>query len=218
MSPTYMVELYAHPLPSLEVLAHGNLGWIYIINERTVLGVPEIPGDENFERELNAYNIIKRCDPCPNIAESFLRLPGGIFMPWYEGGGLEQRLVAQQIRSEPRYRGQVLRVTKYEPIALIERWISEISDAVAWLEALRYVHGDLAPRNLLLDKDDHLKLVDFENMAEIGMDSDGNQCPYARVLGPEAGSQNGSYGVYGAQTEQFAIGSIAYLLTRGYEP
>jgi len=207
---TIMVELYAQPLPSLEVLASGNLGWIYIIDAQTVLKVPEVPGD--------AYDTLEKYDPCPNIVQSFLRLPEGIFMPRYEGGSLEQRLLAHQVRSIPGHRGQVLKVTKNEPTVLIERWMSELSGAIAWLEALGYVHGDLAPRNLLLDKDDHLKLVDFENLAVIGTESDGNQCPYARVLGPEAGSQRGSYGLYGAQTEQFAIGSIAYFMTRGYEP
>ncbi|KAL9103188.1 MAG: hypothetical protein Q9163_001754 [Psora crenata] len=213
-----MVEFHAHPLPSLEVLAFGNLGWIYIIDEKTILKVPDTPADENFSKELDAYDIIERLDPCPNIAQSFLRVPEGIFMPRYEGGSLEQRLSAQQVRSKPGICGQVVQVIKHEPITLVERWISELSDAVAWLEALGYVHGDLAPRNLVLDRDDHLKLVDFEHLAEIGTVSDGNQCPYARVLGPEAGSQKGSYGVYSARTEQFAIGSIAYLVTRGYEP
>ena len=180
--------------------------------------VPEVLENENFTKELDAYDALERHDPCPSIAQSFLRLLEGIFMPRFEGGSLERRFLANQIRGQPEYCGQVLEVSKNEPVALIERWISELSGAVAWLEGLGYVHGDLAPRNLLLDKDAHLKLVNFESLAKIGTESDGNQCPYARLLGPEAGSLKGSYGLYGAQTEQFAIGSIAYLMTRGYEP
>ncbi|KAL4782092.1 hypothetical protein BJX76DRAFT_303459 [Aspergillus varians] len=39
----------------------------------------------------------------------------------------------------------------------------------------------------------------------------------ARLLGPETGA-NGTFGMCGARTEQFAIGSIVYSMTRGYEP
>lgn len=64
-----------------------------------------------------------------------------------------------------------------ESMALVERWMSELSGAVAWLEAFGYVHVDLAPQSLLLDKDNHLEVVDFEDLAEIGRKSNGNQCP-----------------------------------------
>lgn len=42
--------------------------------------------------------------------------------------------------------------------------------------------------------------------------------PWARILGPEAGSEEGTFGVCGNRTEQFAIGSVLYCMTRGHEP
>ncbi|KAF7506291.1 hypothetical protein GJ744_011864 [Endocarpon pusillum] len=94
----------------------------------------------------------------------------------------------------------------------------ELSNAAAWLESLGYVHTDIRPPNLLLDSRDHLKLSDFDSMAEIGTLADGAAPPWARVLGPEAGSEEGTFGLNGARSEQFAIGSILYCMTRGFEP
>ena len=42
--------------------------------------------------------------------------------------------------------------------------------------------------------------------------------PYVRLLGTEAGEDRGRFGFLGARTEQFAIRSVYYYLTRGYEP
>jgi atypical protein kinase C zeta type len=80
------------------------------------------------------------------------------------------------------------------------------------------VHGDLRPDNLLLDGGDHLKLVDFDCAEKIGTESRGGPPPWARLLGQEAGNQKGTWGINGPQTEQFAIGSIIYTITRGHEP
>ena len=94
----------------------------------------------------------------------------------------------------------------------------ELSDAAAWLESLGLLHGDIRPPNLPLDGEYHLKLADFDCVAEIGTSADGSAPPWARVLGPEARSEDGTFGVYGARMEQFAIGSVLYYMTRGYEP
>ncbi|RSL73447.1 hypothetical protein CEP53_000717 [Fusarium sp. AF-6] len=100
----------------------------------------------------------------------------------------------------------------------VERWAAELSGAVAWLESLGLVHGDLRPENLLLDAGDHLKFADFDCVDKIGNDSQGNPPPWARVLGSEAGAQRGTFGINGLQTEQFAIGSLLFTMSRGYEP
>lgn len=94
----------------------------------------------------------------------------------------------------------------------------ELSNAAAWLESLGYVHTDIRPPNLLLDSHDHLKLTDFDSVRDIGTLAEGGAAPWARVLGPEAGEECGSFGVNGARYEQFAIGSVLYTMTRGYEP
>lgn len=78
--------------------------------------------------------------------------------------------------------------------------------------------GDLRPSNVLLDARNHLKLVGFDSASAIGAAYAGGQVPYARILGKEAAQEDrGSFGYHGARTEQFAIGSIVYIMTRGYE-
>jgi serine/threonine protein kinase len=42
-----------------------------------------------------------------------------------------------------------------------ERWTLELLDAVSWLDEMGFVHGDLAVRNLGVDRQNRLKLFDF---------------------------------------------------------
>ncbi|EAL91111.1 hypothetical protein KXX54_006936 [Aspergillus fumigatus] len=91
----------------------------------------------------------------------------------------------------------------------------ELCSAVSWLESLGRVHGDIRPPNLLLDAEDHLKLADFDSVASVGEPYAGAAPPWARLLGSEAGSENGTFGMCGARTEQFAIGSIIYSMKGG---
>ncbi|KAL1616959.1 hypothetical protein SLS56_011209 [Neofusicoccum ribis] len=154
--------------------------------------------------------------PCPNIVRSFLRLPDLNFVQLLPGGTLEARLQSKQVRDPSTQR--VANVTAKEPHHLVVRWMAELSDAAAWLESLGLAHGDIRPSNLLLDSKDHLKLSDFDNTARVGEEVDVGTAPYARILGPEAGTDCGTFGTLGPRTEQFAIGSVYYYLTRGYEP
>lgn len=96
--------------------------------------------------------------------------------------------------------------------------MAELTDAIAWLESLGYVHGDIRPPNIMLDSTDHLKVIDFDNTVALGSVFDGCQPPYARVLGDEGAENRGTFGNHGPRTEQFAIGSVIYYMTRGYEP
>lgn len=93
-----------------------------------------------------------------------------------------------------------------------------LADAIAWLESLGYVHGDIRSPNLVLHGNDHLKVVDFDNTAKTRSVFDGCQPPYARILEDEAAENRGMFGYHGPRTEQFAIGSVFYYMTRGYEP
>jgi serine/threonine protein kinase len=53
----------------------------------------------------------------------------------------------------------------------------ELTSAVAWLETLGLVHGNLRPPNILLDNKDHLKLADFDCVDKIRSASKGNAPP-----------------------------------------
>ncbi|RMJ13689.1 hypothetical protein CDV36_006607 [Fusarium kuroshium] len=187
----------------------------YMIDTDTALKYPRDPTTANLVQENKIYDDFEKHEPSPYVIQSFLRLPNANFMPFLSGGSLQKRLESNQ-RLDDRH--NFLSVLRLEPMAKIERWAAELSGAVAWLESLGLVHGDLRPENLLLDAGDHLKLVDFDCVDKIGNDSQGNPPPWARVLGSEAGAQRGSFGINGPRTEQFAIGSLLYTMTRGHEP
>ncbi|KAH8645871.1 hypothetical protein BGZ61DRAFT_377085, partial [Ilyonectria robusta] len=51
----------------------------------------------------------------------------------------------------------------------------------------------------------------------IGSRNLGNAPAWARIQGAEAGPQRGTFGTYGATSEQFTFGPILYDLTRGFE-
>jgi serine/threonine protein kinase len=93
--------------------------------------------------------------------------------------------------------------------------MQELADAVACLESLGYAHGDINPRNVLVDDDDHLKLIDFDHACKIGDDLDVGYEPYVRSQ--RLGEPGGNYGVAGPVTEQFALGSVFWFITRRTE-
>jgi serine/threonine protein kinase len=196
-------------------LSLGATGWVYQIDDNIVLKYARAQRSEAFARESEIFDIFEKHDPCPYVVQSFLRLPNANFLAFVSDGSLEKRLRANQCRNE---RNEFLGVLKTEPTQTIERWVMDLCGGVAWLESLGIVHGDLRPDNLLLDRGGHLKLVDFDCAEEIGTESHGGPPPWARLLGQEAGSQKGTWGIYGPQTEQFAIGSIIYTMTRGHQP
>ncbi|KAL8800000.1 MAG: hypothetical protein Q9182_005481 [Xanthomendoza sp. 2 TL-2023] len=131
-------------------------------------------------------------------------------------GTLDERIRAQQTR-DPVH-NLVTKVNSKQPAYLIWRWIAELTEAIAWLEYLGLAHGDLRPGNLLLDGGNHLKVSDFDCATAYGEASDGLPPPYARVLGADGGEDRNTFGYVGPRTEQFAIGSLIYLMTRGFEP
>ncbi|KAL2840804.1 kinase-like domain-containing protein [Aspergillus pseudoustus] len=205
-----------HRLASLQFLSVGAVGWVYRINDRIVLKYPKDTDDAAFSREIKVFDMLQKHDICPDIVRSFLRVPNGIFLEYLSGGSLDQRLKNNKVHTGDK--ATKIEVSKTEPTPLVERWTMELCSAAAWLESLGCVHGDIRPPNLLLDAEDHLKLTDFDGVASIGEPCAGAAPPWARLLGPEAGSEDGTFGICGARTEQFAIGSIIYTMTRGYEP
>lgn len=95
----------------------------------------------------------------------------------------------------------------------------ELTDAVVMLESFGLVHADFRPSNVVIDSEDHLKIIDFDSTTTIGTPIVGAQPPYARVLGVDGGKKRESFGDFSPRTEQFALGGIFfYYITRGYEP
>ncbi|EEQ35006.1 protein kinase domain-containing protein [Microsporum canis CBS 113480] len=188
-------------------LSLGAIGLVYKIDEEIVLKIHEEIGVMHSHGRLR----------CLTSSKNIIRVLW-LSRAFYVFQRATSSLFLEVVRVGHSYRGRVETVTAQEPIELVKQWSMELSHAAAWLENLGYVHADIRPPNLLLDGDDRLKLIDFDCAAKIGSPSDGSAPPWARILGVEAVDDAGSFGLYGARTEQFAIGSVIYLMTRGYEP
>lgn len=195
----------------LRFLSLGAAGWVYQITDEMALKYARDSKSDDWLREHAIYDILETSTPCPYVIQSFLRTPEANFLPYLSGGNLDGRLR----RNQTREGNTVTAVLRREDRRLAERWTAELSAAVAWLESLNLAHGDLRPTNVLVDADDHLKLTDFGSAKPIGSVSYGSAPPWAR-LRPESG--HGGFGTYGPETEQFAIGSMVYYITRGFEP
>ncbi|KAI9813899.1 MAG: hypothetical protein M1832_006046 [Thelocarpon impressellum] len=193
-----------------------SVGRVFRISNHIALKRPHRANDEAFAAENHFYDILARETQCPNLVPSYFRTSKANFIQFLGGENLETRIRRHQVR-EPTTK-QVVRVSYNEPLALVLRWTLELTDAVAVLEERGYVHADLRPPNMVLDDEDHLKLIDFDCATLTGTPIEGAQPPYARVQGDKAGEEErGSFGDHGPRTEQFAIDSIIYLLTRGFE-
>lgn len=96
--------------------------------------------------------------------------------------------------------------------------MNDLAQGVAFLGSLNLAHGDLRPENILLDRN-RLKLSDFDCTAEFGTDFETCPCPYGRLLNSNETDQGipGTAGFLGPRTEQFALGSLYYLINYGFE-
>ncbi|KAM4065063.1 hypothetical protein HRG_004597 [Hirsutella rhossiliensis] len=83
---------------------------------------------------------------------------------------------------------------------------------------LSSAHCDIRPGNMLLCDSGRVKLADFDRTIRIRDDMLSGAEQFARLLGDEGGLDCGTYGKAGCRSEQFAIGSVFYSLTRGYDP
>ncbi len=94
-----------------------------------------------------------------------------------------------------------------------------MTGAVATLESLGLVHGDIRPPNILIDSSESIKLIDFDLTAPNENHDPGVQSSYSELLRQgEREPDRWIWGSYTPQAERFELGSIFYLLTRGYEP
>lgn len=107
------------------------------------------------------------------------------------------------------------RMSESIPKDLALSWVLRIVTAVACLEAHGFVHGDINPRNTLFDDGDQPKLVDLDHATKIGGDLNVGYEPYVRCR--YKGEGGGQYGIAGPVTEQLALGSILWYMTRGTE-
>ncbi|KAI0097274.1 kinase-like protein [Nemania sp. FL0031] len=194
-----------------DFISKGGSGSVYKITKKIALKFAVSSNSEEFNTENATYDLLEKHPPCPYVIQAFYRTGDYIFLPLLSCGTLWHRM-----RRNQKVDGlTVLAVLRIEDRRLIERWTAELCAAVAWLDTLGIVHGDLRPTNILLDDKDHMKLTDFDCVQKVGTPFLGICAPWARIR-PESGERG--YGVCGPEIVQFAVGSIVYYMTRGFEP
>ena len=183
--------------PGSSIYGVGGHSVLLSITEDIAAKVSLKPGGVHVRYEQNIFTLLDQTS-CSGIVRAYLCRPDVTFLQLFRNGTLHQRMTM---------------VNKPRPILL---WMQQLSDGVACLESLGLAHGDINPRNILLDDQDQLKLIDFDHARQIGDDLEVGYEPYVRFHRPGATS-GGPYGVAGPTTEQFALGSVFWYITRGTE-
>lgn len=178
------------------VLSSGTSAWIGEVDDSTVFKYPKDP-EQEAERISAEKRIMEAIPPHKHVI-GFKGAEGdGIYLERATNG-----TVAEHIREG-------------KPLSLQQRlaWCRETAEAIAWIHAHRVIHCDIQPTNLLLDKDLHVKLSDFQGrlLAEEGTELvDGcSMEPYRFSLPRDDFHAD-------VKTDLFALGSTIYFILLGH--
>jgi serine/threonine protein kinase len=192
--------------PLIEQLLEANPGsYVFLWGSHTVLlwmskgilaKVALKKGDEILRRE---QEMLERVKPsrCPYIVQHIFGGPDVVFIEHAEGGNLHDRLGC------------------FENPPVVVSWMLQLAKAAACFEALGYAHGDLNPWNALVDADENLRVISLGQAVRVGAGLNAGYDPYIQTT--RDFGRGGLFGVAGPKTEQFALGSIYWYMTRGRE-
>lgn len=128
----------------------GGLDEQLPIQAKRVAEIEQRVAGESMATERRVLSILQD-QPHLSILQALMIVPEGIFFPRM-CSSLDDRIVGSRNLHYPEC---------YAIETLKMQWISQIISAAAWFESLGLAHGDLTPRNILLDRRDNVKLADF---------------------------------------------------------
>jgi hypothetical protein len=195
-----LIKQFLTKCPGSIIKAIGGHSVLLVTSEDIVAKVSFKAGDSRVNVEQEVFTLLERTSS-PHIVRCFLCRPDITFMPFVSNRTLHGRMATESV------------------VCPVFSWMLQLSGAATTLETLGLAHGDINPSNILVDEQDRLKLIDLDHTLPIGSDLEVGEEPYVRVHKPsqEGGGGGGVYGRAGPETEQFALGSIFWYITRGKE-
>lgn len=160
--------------------------------------IPFRVDDKRLQAEQDVFSQLEK-SPSPYIVRCLLSRPDIIFMPYVSSKNLNDRITSN---NSPR------------PVL---SWMLQLTSAATAFEAIGFAHGDINPLNILVDDKDRLTLIDMDNTIPVGDDLEVGNELYVRTHTRDGREEGGFLDKAGPETEQFALGSIFFYMTRGEE-
>lgn len=201
MSDDADVTIYRQYCPPgvQQVIASGGSAFIGGVDESTVFKYPLAPGGDMSRLEVER-KLLSIVNPHPRIIQLKSFSDTGIYLERAVNGTLADYLL--ESGNPPPSTQQRL------------SWCREATEAIAHIHSHRVLHCDIQPTNLLLDRDLHLKLSDFQGKllsedGEVLLDGWSGEpcrfsCPRDDLFEADI------------KTDLFALGCTMYFIIMGY--
>nr|XP_023022952.1 citron Rho-interacting kinase [Leptinotarsa decemlineata] len=201
------------------VIGRGHFGEVHLVKEKQTGDIYAMKTVRKFENDLNrmSFEIERNIMAFSNshwlttLQYSFQDSTYLFFVMEYHPGGDLLGLLYRQ--------GGTL------PESAATFYISELVLALEDLHLMGYIHRDIKPDNILLDRCGHLKLADFGSAAKLNQNGVINVSPPVGTpdyIAPEVlqclENKNEISSGYGVSCDYWSLGVLAYELTIGNTP